>query len=268
MNEYLYTIPSGVISGVLLVSMALAKEVGYRAGLRKGRVREKQAKDHIQAIQNSILGILALLLGFTFSLSLQRFDSRSEAVVEEANAIGNAWLRADFLPDPMRSLALAHLREYADVRVQAGSLSVVGGEESRVLLSRATELQKQLVELGHRAATVHPGSSGIVPFVDAMGVLGQTYRSRQAGLDRNVPELVLLLLHTTFLLSSAIVGYAAGVVGHRPSVVSYLMVALVVVLVFIILDLDRPRRGFIEVSQQSLIDVRTTMGGEAGATSK
>jgi uncharacterized oligopeptide transporter (OPT) family protein len=79
--------------------------------------------------------------------------------------------------------------------------------------------------------------------------------------------LVLLLLYTTFLLSSAIVGYAAGVVGHRPSVVSYLMVALVV-LVFIILDLDRPRRGFIEVSQKSLVEVQATMVGAAGSPAR
>ena len=61
MNEHLYTIPSGVIALALLVSMGLTKEIGYRAGLRKGRVGEKEAKDHIHAIQNSILGILALL---------------------------------------------------------------------------------------------------------------------------------------------------------------------------------------------------------------
>lgn len=268
MNEHLYTIPSGVIALALLVSMGLTKEIGYRAGLRKGRVGEKQAKDHIQAIQNSILGILALLLGFTFSLSLQRFDSRSEAVVEEANAIGNAWLRADFLPDPMRAAARSQLRDYAEVRVKAGALSLVDDEARKALLTRATDLQKSLVESGHKAAAVYPGAFGIEPFVDAMEELGRTYRSRQAGLSRHVPELVLLLLYTTFLLSSAIVGYAAGVVGHRPSVVSYLMVALVVVLVFIILDLDRPRRGFIEVNQKSLVEVQATMAGAAGSPAR
>jgi hypothetical protein len=206
-----------------------------------------------------------LLLGFTFSLALQRFDNRSEAVVEEANAIGNAWLRADFLPDPVRTAALSQLRDYAEVRIKAGALSLVDEDARKALLSRAADLQKMLVESGHKAAAVYPGASGIVPFVDAMEELGRTYRSRQAGLSRHVPEMVLLLLYATFLLSSAIVGYAAGVVGHRPSVVSYLMVALVVILVFIILDLDRPRRGFIEVSQKSLLEVRAAMGGAGGS---
>jgi len=268
MNEYLYTIPSGVIALGLLASMAVSKEIGYRAGLRKGRVGEKQAKDHIQAIQNSILGILALLLGFTFSLSLQRFDSRSEAVVEEANAIGNAWIRADFLRDPVRTKALSQLREYADVRVKASVLSLVHEGEREALLGRARAIQDRLLALGHEAEASAPPDTRWVPFVDAMEELGQTFRSRQAGLSRHVPELVLLLLYMTFLLSSAIVGYAAGVVGHRPSVVSYLMVALVVVLVFIILDLDRPRRGFIEVSQKSLVDVQATMAGAAGAPAR
>jgi hypothetical protein len=266
MNEHLYTIPSGVIALALLVSMGLTKEIGYRAGLRKGRVGEKEAKDHIHAIQNSILGILALLLGFTFSLALQRFDSRSEAVVEEANAIGNAWLRADFLRDPVRTKALTQLREYADVRVKAGVLSLVDEDEREALLGRARAIQDRLVALGHEAEASAPPDPRSVAFVDAMAELGQTFRSRQAGLERHVPEMVLLLLYATFLLSSAIVGYSAGVVGHRPSVVSYLMVALVVILVFIILDLDRPRRGFIEVSQKSLLEVRAAMGGAGGSS--
>ena len=89
---------------------------------------------------------------------------------------------------------------------------------------------------------------------------------REAGLERHVPELVLLLLYVTFLMASGIVGYAAGIGGHRPSLATHIMATLIVVLVFIVLDLDRPRRGFIQVSQESLVSLQASVRAIAPAT--
>ena len=125
MKEFMYDVDSGVIAAALLGSMVVRVELGYRIGLRMRHRANDDSKSHINAIQGSILGILALLLGFTFSLSLQRFDSRSEAVVEEANAIGTAWLRTQMLPEQIRVEVQATMREYAEVRVQATSISQV-----------------------------------------------------------------------------------------------------------------------------------------------
>jgi hypothetical protein len=72
-----------------------------------------------------------------------------------------------------------------------------------------------------------------------------------------VPEVIMFLLFGTFLMTSVVLGYAAGVAGHRPSSVSYLLVGLIVVLTFVIIDLDRPRRGLIKVDLTSLSDVKT-----------
>jgi hypothetical protein len=71
--------------------------------------------------------------------------------------------------------------------------------------------------------------------------------------------VVLFLLFGTFVLTASLVGYAAGVGGHRTSLATYLLVALIVLLVFVIIDLDRPRRGLIEVSQQSLLDLQSSV---------
>jgi hypothetical protein len=101
MNEFLYDINSSLIACVLFISMVLAVELGYRVGLRKSHATNDAAEEHVNGIQASILGIPALLLGFTFSLSLQRFDTRSDAVVNERNAIGTAYLRAQLLPAPL-----------------------------------------------------------------------------------------------------------------------------------------------------------------------
>jgi hypothetical protein len=70
---------------------------------------------------------------------------------------------------------------------------------------------------------------------------------------------VLFLLFATFLMTGVIVGYASGLHGHRASFVTHVMVALIVLLVFIIIDLDRPRRGLIQVSQTSMLELRDTL---------
>jgi uncharacterized membrane protein (Fun14 family) len=92
-------------------------------------------------------------------------------------------------------------------------------------------------------------------FIQALNELIDSYGRRDAALGRHVPELVLFLLYGTFLMTGGVVGFAAGVAGHRASIVTYILVILIVVLTFIIVDLDRPRRGLIQVSQSSLIDL-------------
>ncbi|MBL8697552.1 MAG: hypothetical protein JNK67_04230 [Alphaproteobacteria bacterium] len=265
MKEFLYGIDSGVIAAVLFVSLVAVVELGYRLGLRSRHTASEDAKSHINAIQGSILGILALLLGFTFSLSLQRYDARSEAVVEEANAIGTAYLRAQLLHESVRDDVLSLLRDYADVRVRAGDVSVVDSRTRDATTERTLALQGSLWAQARRAAEVDPHPVRTGTFIPALNEVIDDFGKRDAALDRHVPELVLLLLYVTFLMAGAIVGLACGVAGHRPSLVSYIMITLIVVLVFIILDLDRPRRGLIEVSQKPLVDLQLAIRNDTVA---
>lgn len=264
MNELFYDVNTGLIAGVLLLSMALAIELGHRLGLRSKGATNEATRAHISGIQSSILGILALLLGFTFSLSLQRFDSRSEAVVEEANAIGTAYLRVQLLPAAMRTEVRALLRDYLDLRVQASVLTAVDRTERQDLLAKAGRAQNALWGYAVQALEVDPNAYAPTLFAESVNQLIDNFGKRDAALSRHVPEVVLLLLYGTFLMTGAIVGFSTGIAGHRPSMVSYVLVALIVVLVFIILDLDRPRRGLIEVSQKSLLDLQSGIAVEAG----
>ncbi|MGE0623495.1 MAG: hypothetical protein AB7I04_16535 [Pseudomonadales bacterium] len=256
MKEFMYDIDSYLIAAILLFSMAFVIEVGYRTGLKLQWGQNDSSKAHVNAILASLLGILALLLGFTFSLSLQRFDSRSAAVVEEANAIGTAWLRADLLPDAFRDDARQQLERYIDVRVRASEIDLAHDQERQALLDAAADLQRTLWALATEAARTEPNPVTTGLFVQALNDMIDALGRRDAELARHVPELVLLLLYGTFLMAALILGYTSGVSGHRASFVSYILVALIVCLVFLIIDLDRPRRGVIEVSQKSLLDLQ------------
>lgn len=265
MNELLYGVSSTLIAVILLISMGFAIEAGYRVGLRNKASVSEASREHINGIQASILGILALLLGFTFSLSLQRYDSRSEAVVDEANAIGTAYMRAQLLPSPLRVDAMNLLSDYLDLRVLASSPALHDAAERQAIMDKTVSAQTGLWAYSRKGIELDPVNYTPVLFVEAVNTVIDSYGKRDAALNRHVPEVVLFLLYGTFLMAGAIVGYSTGVAGHRPSLVSYIMVVLIVVLVFIILDLDRPRRGLIQVSQKSMTDLQASIHRDAAA---
>ena len=267
MKELMYDINAGLIAAVLLAIVLAAIEIGFRVGRRsQGAAVDDDSKAHINATQASTLGILALLLAFTFSLSLQRFDTRSDAMVDEANAIGTAYLRAQMLPSPLRDETQVLLRDYVDVRVEAGHVSIINDTEWAALMAKAGSLQNALWDKARRAAEANPSPVPSGMFVQATNDLIDSFGRRDAALNRHVPEVVLFLLLGTFLITSAIVGFSGGVVGRRPPLVSFAMVVLIVVLVFVILDLDRPIRGLIVVSEKNLLDLQASMKAEAAVT--
>ena len=262
MTEWLYGIPSAGIALVLLASLAICLEVGHRLGRARAHETTDATREHINGIQAAILGLLALLLAFTFSLALQRFDNRSDAVVEEANAIGSAFLRADLLPPPLRDEARAALGSYLDARVEEAALPLPDQAARATVNGVAVGGHGSLWSIAVRAAQSETASRGSLMFVESVNQLIDSYGKRTAGLNQHVPELVLGLLLVTFLLAGAIMGFAAGAASHRPSPVTYILIGLMVVLVFIVLDLDRPRRGIINVDHSSLQDLQSTVKSE------
>jgi hypothetical protein len=112
------------------------------------------------------------------------------------------------------------------------------------------------------AETPNPVTTGL--FTQSLNEMIDSFGVRQAALDRHVPEIVLFLLFGTLVLTSALVGYASGMAGQRASFATYVLVLLIVLLVFIIIDLDRPRRGLIEVRQDSMYEVRDTIVAQHG----
>ncbi len=259
MSEFLYDVNGFLIAGGLLLSMWLIIEFGYRIGAPVQEQVSEDYKSHVNSITGSLLGILALLLGFTFSLSLQRYDSRCEAVVQEANAIGTTYLRSFLLPESVRGSVKEMLLKYVDLRVRTGEINLTEHELQRSYALDTGRMQAKLWDLAVQAAELDPSPVRTGLFIQALNDLNDNYSQRDAEMDRHVPELVLGLLYVTFVMTGMVVGYATGLSGYRASFVTHILSVLIVILVFIILDLDRPHRGLIMVSQKSMLDLQATI---------
>jgi len=231
----------------LFVALHVAVELAWRAGLRRRGAREDEISTEPAG---AMLALLGLLLGFSVSLAVDRFDARKQLVIEEANAIGTAELRARLLPEPASSQSRALYAQYLDRRLEWGEAA--GDEASqRRLASEAGEIQARLWRLALDGAASTPAP--IVTFyAGALNeVIDREAERAQMRLNR-VPETVLLLLAATTLLANALF---AGVLGrnarkrtldlHALAFATWLVIALIV-------DLDQPRRGWVQISQEPL----------------
>jgi hypothetical protein len=205
-----------------------------------------------------MLGLLALIIGFSFAMALSRFEARRDAVVNEANAIGTTALRARLLPDPHRAETLKLLREYIQIRldiVQSGQSLA----ESKTAVDRSNGVQEALW-LQVKALTVKDNS--MVPtglFIQAVNEMIDDQAKRLAALRNRIPNIVLLGLFGIAAVAGGFAGYASGRDTKRTRLPVYIMGLLVATVILLICDLDRPSSGFIVNNQQSMIDTAASI---------
>jgi len=256
MGEFLYNTNSLLITLLLLAAMVLAMELGYRTGRRQPHAAGSAVKDHINAVLGSLLGVLALLLAFSFSSAMDRYESRNEALVEEANAIGTTYLRASLLPSALRAEARNLLQEYTNLRVRSSLVALDKAAEREAIVAQAARVSDALWAHAARAAEINPSPVTTGLYVQSLNETIDALGRRDAALLRHVPEVILFLLFGAFVTSCGVVGYAAGVASHRPASVAYILLLFIALVCFIIIDLDRPRRGLIRTDRTSLIQLK------------
>ncbi|MDN3647355.1 hypothetical protein QWZ13_00365 [Reinekea marina] len=255
-TEFLYTFSSVAIVLILFLTMIAVNEGGFRIG----RFVQKRTDDEVKAltgsIQGSVLGLLALLLGFTFSMSMQRFDNRTMALIDEANAIGTAVLRVDLLPEQYSAEAMGLFKKYIQLRVEIGTVDLTMLEERRAYNAKIEQVQRKLWALAMAATNDDPSPVTTGAFVKSLNDVIDTQGKRNALLQMHVPEVVLLLLFVVFICSGGFMGYSAGLSGKRVFTPIILISLLIALIVFIIIDLDRPKRGLIQVNQSVMIELQ------------
>lgn len=238
----------------IMVSIA-ALEAGYRYGRWRHTWAPDEKESPVGAMVASILGLLAIMLAFTFNLAASRFDARRQGVLEEANAIGTTALRAQVLPEPQRSEIQELLREYVDVRVQSVDFTHINS-----MLARSEELH---AELWSRAASVgreNPQSITIGLFLQSLNEVIDLHAKRVfMGLRSRLPISVWIALFALIVVAMFSVGYQAGLAVTRRSPVELLLALSFAVVLFLIVDLDRAHEGFLRVDQHALTDLQQSL---------
>jgi hypothetical protein len=252
LNLEAYQLP--LIFAVGLVATLGAFEIGRLLGVRAtGR-----GGGDVSTLESAVLGLLALMIGFTFAMALTRFEARRDAVLNEANAIGTTALRARLLPAPRGAEALKSLREYVKIRLDI-TQRIVTAAEFNVAIGRSNEIQE---ELWQNAKGLAAEDAGFVPtgvFIESLNEMIDNQAKRLHALQSRVPNIVFLALYGVAIVAFIFAGYANGLEARRLRLPIYIMGALVSAVILLIQDLDRPAAGFISVSQQPMIDTAASI---------
>jgi hypothetical protein len=245
-------IPLWALSVITAAVVLLSIEFGWRLGYRRHRRAKEENSTSISAAVGATMGLLAFLLAFTFSMAASRYDSRKEIVLQESDAIGTTYLRADFLAGQARG-EVRLLSEYTALRAR-GAAFVTSPEG----LAQSTALQDQLWALATAGAQPNSVTAGL--FVQSLNEMIDLDGVRVAANLNRIPDTIWLMLCLVTVFSMAALGYEFGVTGSRGWAVTLHLVIVFTTVIVLIADLDRPQEGLLQVSQQPLIDLLNRIG--------
>lgn len=237
--------------------------VGHWIGRKQQNNIDAATKSWITTVDGAILGMLSLLLAFSFGMAEQRFDARKQLVVEEANAIGTTYLRAQWLPEPDRTEISNLLRLYLDVRLPKDLQTHKLDEVVQDMVMRSEQLQDKLWLHAVDIAKKNPGSPIAALFLDTLNNMIDLQTKRLAQFQNRVPESILLLLYVFAVCSVLITGYVSAFGKWLSVLAMFTMIGLLALLLTVILDLDGPQRGLIKVSQESLIRLQQKLNADS-----
>jgi hypothetical protein len=232
--------------------------VGFQLGKNAARHGEQESGAADTAVKGAVAGLAALLLAFSFSLAAGRYDQRNTLVVREANSIRNAWLRADLLEQPTRDRIQQLLRDYLDVRLKYLG---AGFDPTQIAASVAAsqQLQQRIWQVISEQSRINTQPGNISTMVPAVSEMIDAGAAIEAAYSNTVPPIVLVLLFGAIIFTGLLVGHSFGRAGRRHVLTAAVFALLVTLVVSVILDLDRPRRGVILGNISSLENLRATM---------
>jgi hypothetical protein len=250
---------SFIFAAGLLVGMILLLELGRRLGHRRQGRDEEGARAGLGAVEGAVFALLGLLIAFTFSGAASRFDTRRQLIVQEANAIGTAWLRIDLLPAGAQPELRDLFRRYLDSRL-AVYQKMPDMEAAQVELRKANALQGEIWTRAV-AACQQPPNLVKMQLIPALNEMFDIATTRTMVVRIHPPAIVFIMLGVLALMSALLAGYAmAG--GKTRSWIHIIGFALVMATtVYVILDLEFPRLGIIRVDafDQVLVELRQSM---------
>jgi hypothetical protein len=245
---------------LLFTGMLVMLEIGRHLGARKLATDPGGARTGVTAVEGALFGLLGLLLAFTFSGAASRFDARRKLITDEVNVIGTAWLRLDLLPADAQPELRDLVRKYLDARLDTyRKLPDIAAAEAE--LAHSLQLQREIWAKTVAAIRSAPSGFSGAAVVNALNAMFDIATTRIAAARTHPPTIIYLMLGFLALSTSLMAGHAMAGSKTR-SFIHIAGFALVLsATVYVILDLEYPRLGFIrlDAADRALYDLRESM---------
>ncbi|CAN7169130.1 hypothetical protein LJR219_000236 [Phenylobacterium sp. LjRoot219] len=252
-----------VLAAILFGAMCAAAAIGLllQRSRRNAAVQDGESGQE-GYIVSAVLGLLALLLGFTFSLAVDRFDARRLLVLEEANAIGTAYLRSQLLAEPHRARMSDLLVRYTDNRIALAKARP------------ASTAQQQLLAVNDALITdIWAGTSAAFDsikgldfssaYLDSVNLVIDLDASRRTARAARVPTEVFVVLFVYLVTTAGVLGYVLK--GMRGRLAAGFLLALLTLSLILIMDINRPAVGGISESQRAMEELRKSLATQSPA---
>lgn len=247
----LYDLPTPLIIGGLLLIMLAAAEIARRAGSRQA-LAWPDTHDVLLNLTGAMLALLGLMLAFSFSMSVSRFQARQAVLLSEANAIVAVDYLADLLRPEPRTSVLADLRAFAEQRI---AFLTVGHDRPRE--QAAAEASRLAADRIWALATSaesyrEPVGQNLSMLTRAVLEMVTAARTREVARSTLVPQPNLVMLFVLAILASTMVAYNFSASGHPGRTRTVTFMLLICMVVYVVIDLDRPRRGIMRLDPAPL----------------
>jgi hypothetical protein len=214
---------------------------------KKIRSLEEPERDDFDRVVTATLTLLGLIIGFSFSMAISRYDQRKNYEEAEANAIGTEYVRSDLLPPGDAARVRDLLKKYLDQRVL--SYTTRDTVQLGKIDSDTAQLQSELWSTVQGVAAVHQ-TPVVALAVSGMNDVLNSQGYTQAAWWNRIPVAAWVLMTAIAICCNLLIGYGA----RRTARLLFFVLPIVVsISFFLIADIDSPRRGLIRVVPQNLL---------------
>ena len=250
-------ISDGVAYLLIFGLILLMIETGFRLGLtlrKRNIITEKDSSTSVMV--SALMGLLAFFLAFSIGFALTNFTTRKQLVVSEANAIGTAYLRTDFLDQETRSQVQELFRKYLALRFEVIENPGVMQDAVR----RGEDIQNQIWALSAEYASQNPGET-VALYIEAVNDVIDLQTVRVAS-DQSLrlPSIFWLILYGLLILSFLLVGIASSADGKRNFFALALFALAFAAAMVLLIDLNNPHNGLLEVGQNAMLSLQSQIG--------
>lgn len=254
MFEAIQSLPIYAIYFIIVFLILVSFEIGFRISYHLHGKSDLVESKTLGQISAALLGMLAFVLAFTFSMAASQNNKRKEMVLVEANALGTAYLRADLVDEIHGKELKQLLSEYVNMRLEA-----IDKEKRARSLERSKEIHRLLWKEVRLAAQANPNTNTSLLVQSINEVIDVHEKRVKAALRDKIPNSIWFTLIAISIIAIYTIGIESGYSGHRRLIVIIPLALAFAALIALIAELNRPQQGIYKVAQDSMISLQKSM---------